>query len=297
MNARHDPPLPAEPARAPRRALPLLLIAAGGLILLLNADIGALLWRVLLPVALLAFGLDLLTEGRHRRRITAAALVALLVLTPLVGMLDRVERPPAARVERAQRPAAVAADIDRLTATINLTAGSLEIAALDDSRADAIVEVNPALDLDRVFHRDGRRGFLTVDPGPVSRGDYRLAFAPDLLLDLSINVGAGAARPLDFSDLQLEHLRLHVGAGSAVVSLSPSGVMEIIIESDAGEVVLDVPANLEAQVMASARIGDVVVGDRFELVNGAYVTPGWSDSAPDRARITIESGVGRVRVR
>ena len=99
------------------------------------------LWDVLWPVALIAFGIDLITEGRQRRRIIRGSVIGLLVLGPLVTGAEWIERGRQPLVGNAPPPLVALGDVDRVEATVKLTAGNLRLEALpDDSEAIANVE-------------------------------------------------------------------------------------------------------------------------------------------------------------
>lgn len=285
----------ADVARRSTRMLKVLLI--GGLLLaLLYSGVGAIVWRALLPVGLIALGLDLVTDGRQRRRIVPAALAALALLTPLVGGAELVDQRQVGQPRHAA--GAIVDDVERLHVTLQLTAGSLRIAALDNSREPGVVaRIDPADAAERAYRREGDEGRLEIGSGPFAGADYRLAIAPHVPTVWSIEMGAGDVGPLDFTHTQLQRLDLRLGAGSAAVRLPDRGAMQITVINSVGEVTIDVPEGLAARIEVRSRIGDVAVNDRFVLRDGVYVTDDYAPDAPDRAEITIASSVGTVRVR
>jgi predicted membrane protein len=127
--------------------------------------------------------------------------------------------------------------------------------------------------------------------------NLELEMTRDVPLDLTLELGAVDATPLDFEDIKLEKLDLTLGAGRAEITLPDEGVMDITISGVAGEVELEVPDDLAARIEATASVGNIDVDDRFQLQDGVYVTEDYSDEAENRATIRVTTTAGNIVIR
>lgn len=296
-----DRSTPAKAGLLPRRHLPLVLIGIGLLILVSNAGpFGSVLWSVLWPVGLIAVGVDLITEGRQRRRIGLGALLGVVALTPLIGGARFVDR-GRAEFQNFGRPAAAErvelADVDRVRAQIRQTAGDLQIEALPDdssevARVDREGQINSYTTEDRI-------GVLDVTTNQRwGMGDLDLRLTRRVPLDLTVDLAAGSAEDLDLRHLQLEKLDLTVRAGDAGVRLPDQGVMDINVSGGVGSVEIDVPNDLPTQIIVDPGISEMEYDrDRFQEQNGALVSEGYSAEAPNRATIRISNSVGEIEIK
>lgn len=280
------------------RTIALVLIGIGALILLSNIGaLSAALWSLIWPLGMLAVGLDLITQGRQRRRITIYALAALVLLTPLIAgsqLLDR-DRGGFQRRERVEQFAL--ADVDRVRATIAQTAGDLEIEALRDRDTDVVqVSSDGAV---TSYTTQGRVGVLEIAPDTRwGVGDLDVELTPNVPLDLRIDVAAGSADPLDFRGLQLERLDLTLGAGDTSLILPERGAMEITVNGTIGEIEITIPDELAARVEVQTDLGELDYDeDRFRSEDGVLISENYRDDAPNRATIRINAGPGEVTIK
>ena len=128
-----QPPFGPE-AVAPTRSrshLAVVLVVVGLTILLAQINVlGAIVWSALLPIGMIAFGLDLLSDGRQRRRIVTGALLAAMVCAPLIGVGRAIERSDdAPRLVESGRASDLGslAGVESVEARVALTAGNLSI--------------------------------------------------------------------------------------------------------------------------------------------------------------------------
>lgn len=299
MSEQYSTP-PAAPAARPRRLLPLVLIGIGLLVLVSNAGpLGSMLWSVLWPIGLVAVGVDLITEGRQRRRIGISALLSLVVLAPLIGGA-RLMDGGSAELRNDMRGGAEShlalGDVDRVRAEIHQMAGELEIGALPDD-SSAVVRIN---DEGRIKSRvvEDRIGELDVTTREHWGGDVELQLTRGVPLDLTIDLAAGSAKPLNFEELQLEKLDLKLRTGEAEVLLPERGVMDVMVSGDVGSVQIRVPEELPAQIILESGIGETEYDeDRFREENGVLVSEGYSAEAPNRATIRINNSVGEIEIK
>ncbi len=291
-------PSPSAFPQRSRRNLALLLIGAGSIMLLVNSRLlGALVWDLLLPIVLIGVGLDLVTEGRRRRRIGMAALVAALALAPLIGGARFIGRERKGVVPPQPRHHQVGSiqNIDRVEAHVALTTGELSIEALPE-RSDEVILLEEHGERAPRISRTNRTAVVRVDH-PLNAGDLDLQLTRRVPVELMIDVGYGDLSSLDLNAIQLAKLDIEQTAGTAAIVLPQRGVMEISISSQYGDVAVDIPDELGARVEVTTRFGTIDVDDRFRGDNGVYLTDNYDATAADRATIRITKTAGSIRVR
>lgn len=284
-----------------RRNLPLVLIGIGLLILIANAGtLGSILWSVVWPIGLIAVGIDLITEGRDRRRIGIGALLGVLVLSPLIGGAQLVDQ-GRERVEIANRPGGEQrlglVDVDRVRAQVRQTAGSLRIEALDEDSQDAARVEHAEQQLD--YRIEDRIAILEIAPDQGwGGGELDLRLTQRVPLDLTIDVAAGSASPLDFEELQLERLDLTVNAGEAEVKLPDHGVMDVTVAGGVGSIEIEVPDDLNARIEIDSGIGEAEYDeDRFQEQDGVLLSNDYDAESPNHATIRITSSASRIAIK
>ena len=292
------PPIDPSPTPFHKRSrgnLALLLIIAGGVILLVNSRIlGAVVWNLLLPVMLIGVGLDLMTEGRQRRRIGTMAAVAAIALAPLIVGAHLIGRERMSMMSPMHRHEQIGSlkDIDRVEVHVALTAGEVSIDALPE-RSNAVVSLGEAGGRQHHLSRNGRTAVVRVDH-PLNGGELELQLTRRVPVELKIEMGTGDLTSLDLSDIQLAKLDIEQTVGNAEVTLPDHGVMEINISNNLGDVEVDIPDELAARVEAITRLGDV--DDRFQFENNVYLSDDYNDSAPNRAIVRITTTRGDITV-
>lgn len=290
------PPITAPPQRS-NRNLALLLIGAGVLIFIYTSGILTMaLWSVVVPIALAAVGADLITERRQRRQIVIGAMIALAVSLPIVAGSRLINRPQSNAVADSSRSVGVGgvAEVDRVRARMELNGAELRVNALPP-KSDSIAEVGPGGNLTST--RDGRTSVINVDRGNWENGEYTLQLTQQKPLDLSLALAAVDGDPLDLTQLKLEKLNLEVNAGSTKVRLPQTGMQDITISGTAGDVELDLPRDLPTRIEVDSTLSSIDVDGRFKQQGTAYVSAGYSESAPNRVTIRIKMTAGNVDVK
>lgn len=278
------------------RTIAFLLIVVGIVIFVNTTGIfNDAVWDVLWPLAMIGIGLDLVTEGRHRRRVIAGTLLGAAVCLPVVGMAGLFGSDDT-YAERSEDPSVVPMweGMQRLQVDISGVVGELSIG---DKNGDRNQAVNLGRDdVSRNFEMTGETGVLNIYGSGNSDEDLDLEFRRDLPLDLRINSGAESAS-LDLEDLRVEQLNLNVGTGNAQLKLPNEGVIEATISSElGGRVDIQIPDDLPARIEVDASASKLDIDERFRKDGDAYVSEDYSDEEGNRALIHINATVGNVRV-
>jgi hypothetical protein len=287
----------ASPTKRSYRLLALLLIGAGIAVLLQSTGLlSAAAWSVLWPLALIALGLDLVTEGLQRRRIMIGTLLAALFCLPIVSVASFFEDQQVAQESERGYEAGEAFDgIDELEAQVKLTAGNLSIRDLRGS-GDRVVDLGRGGEIMRREQRD-RLGILEIGAPSLSEHDLNLRFQRELPLDLTVDIGSGNADTLDFEHIALKRLNLNIGVGNAELILPEQGAVDVTITiSTVGNVDIEVPDDMPARIVVNSSLSNPDIDDRFKQQDGAYVSEDYDPEASDRITITINSTAGNINV-
>jgi len=281
------------------RTIAYVLIGVGVLIFIATSGIGIFdggMADVLWPLAMIGVGVDLVTEGRHRRRVIAGTLLGAAVCLPVVGMAglfggDNVDTEQAADLQVVP----LLEGMRRLQVDISGVTGQLSIGDRNGDRNQAANLGSD--DVGRNFELSGETGILNIYGSGDSDENLALEFRRDLPLDLTINNGAESAE-LDLQDLRVERLNLNVGTGNADLKLPEEGVIEATISSElGGSVDIEIPENLPARIEVDASASKLDIDDRFHKDGDAYVSEDYNAEEGNRALIHINATVGNVEVR
>jgi hypothetical protein len=149
----------------------------------------------------------------------------------------------------------------------------------------------------RVKDRDVSRWIF----GPWLRGgtgalDWDFLLNPEIPLSLRLETGASEAR-VSLGELQVRELVLKTGASSTTIDLpSRAGHTRVTVESGAAAVKIRVPQGVAASItVRSALAGIHVDRTRFPGSTGSWRSADF-DTAPHKAEIFVETGVGSVEV-
>jgi hypothetical protein len=286
----------------PDRTLPILLIALGFLILLVNS--GLISWRSLLgllqlwPLVLVAIGLDLLLRGRYRLYIVAATVAVGVLFSTGVMTL------PGAAPAQAHQISQSLAGAQRAEVLLRGGVGELRVTSLTGSSAlvEGTVRTGQGERLLESFSSSAgvaryslgseQRGgsFITVGRG----SSWELGLNAAIPLTLSIQTGVGRSL-LELSDLQLARLALTSGVGATTITLPRQGDYEVIINAGVGATTVRIPAGVAARLEIYRGLGGVSVRGDLEQRGNVYESPGYA-TATDRATVRIRGGLGAISV-
>ncbi len=285
---------------------PLLLIGLG--VVLLAANLGWWSWTVLLnvgylvPVAAIAFGVDLLLGGRYRLPLVLVTVaVAAWLLAGQAGTLGFVGLGPAAA---AAEP--VSQDLmGAARADVTLSAGVAELRVVGGLEGGLLAEgtIRPVrgVDVARTFAVQGGVARLALESeGRVvgfaqpRTGLWDLALTGSVPVALTVDTGVGDVL-LDLTLVRLSRLELDTGVGASTVILPPSGGYEARISTGVGAATVRLPTGLPVRIAASRGLGGISIPAGFVRDGDVYTTPGFG-AAAERVELQVSSGVGRVAI-
>lgn len=308
-----------EDRHRPRPSLfwPLVLIAAGVLLLLSNLGLVHIAWSELWrlwPLLLVFAGLDILS--RHSGWAGAVVVViALAVVGWAVYLLytnPRPTRPFYSLSDDRLASRQVSEDLGgakEVDVELRMSVGELHLQGLD--RSSHLLEADLRYPEQGVAPRvsysvSEGRGQLLIESRRAESDAVRLFLQPtgeswqvnlsrEVPLRIKVKPGASSA-VLDLSRLWLRDLSINAGVGRLEVRFPAEGRdMKARIEGGVGEVVLRVPESLPTRIEIEGGLRSIQVGSRFVRQGDAYETAGFA-SAESRLEIVVDGGVGLLRV-
>jgi hypothetical protein len=256
-----------------------ILVILGILVLLDNLGIlaGVSIWNIFWPLLLVFLGLSFLWGSIFGRRVSEAEQVSVPV-----------------------------DDIQQARLRLRYGAGRLTLSA--GASPENLVEAACGGGIDYQTRREGSTMNVSLRmpsnriwvfpwnwfPGQT---DCTLRFSPDIPISFDINTGASDSR-LDLGDLQVSDIRLQTGASSTYLALPKNaGHTRVDIESGVASLKVSVPQNVAARIQVKGGLSGINVDtQRFPRSGGVYQSVDY-ESAPDKADIYIETGVGSVDIR
>jgi hypothetical protein len=251
---------------------PLLLIAAGVLFLLSNLNVLPFnpweLWK-LWPLILVVIGLDILFSAALGRGQAGGESLA---------------------IERNGLPEAEVV-FEFGAGEIAVRAGAGENKLLDGQFTDD-VEYQLRDRRLKIYSRPDWWGWWGWRGG--HRWEARLT--REIPLKLRFQVGA-CQSDLDLSELKVTDLALETGASDTRIHMPrAAGLTRASVKAGAASVRINVPEGVAARVKATVAIGSFHVDERrFPRSGGGYASPDY-DTAANKLDLTVEGGIGEIRV-
>jgi Domain of unknown function (DUF5668) len=297
---------------------PLLLIALGLIFLLQNFGfISGVSWRAvasLWPLLLVLIGLDIAFARRWPLPTLAvevaviAAGLALVAYSPNLSPGVFVFGDGAGGGE--SDVTVPRGDATQLTLSLNggatqsyhVTGGAIALVEGHSEDADLRLRVTGTQGRPDVRLDQASSGFFH----PVGAGDVQIRVASDVPTSLTVNVGAGDF-DVDLSDVRVTDARVNVGASSMrFVMPTPSGDVAIRMNGGASNIIIVVPAGVEARVattggLLSLRSDNPRLGTAGSasgvFAGGTSVETSGYGAAHDRVTLTISAGASSIVVR
>jgi hypothetical protein len=310
--ASSPPPAGHTPRRSSRASVgPIVLIGLG--VLLLAANTGAFavgdLFRLLTfwPVALVAVGVDMLTNGRYRALVVVAALAVVLLLWG--GNVGRSGSGwwTIGSTAPAGRSVAVEHALEGATAgrvTLDLGVGRVRVDG--DARGGTLVSgtivTGRGESLRESVGRDGGTKVVELRSeqerlsGIGMSGDDRrwdLSLTREVPVALRVNAGVGQTT-LDLGQVTLTSLTFRGGVGESTITL-PAGSYAGTVDVGVGSMTVRVPRDAAVQLVVNAGLGRVNVANDLRRDGDTYTSPGF-ESARERITLRVNGGVGSIAI-
>ena len=265
-----------------------------------RANAWTIVWILVWPAIILAIGLLLFVDLAGLADIDAFGLLAtwwplVLIGLGLVVLAGALWPRGEGIIDTLSIPAAGMASGE---VTLKFGAGELEVmAGTPGTLLDGIFEggvVRTDLGPGRVE--------LKTDIGSVwpwfggQRMHWRVGLGPDLPIALRLEGGASRSS-LELGPLNVPSLTVRTGASDTRITL-PASVdrCDVRIDAGAAQVRVTVPAGVSARIRAQMGLGSTTVDEaRFPRAAGGWASTDY-DTASRRTDITIQGGVGSVRV-
>ncbi|HEY6904405.1 MAG TPA: toast rack family protein, partial [Candidatus Acidoferrales bacterium] len=185
-------------------------------------------------------------------------------------------------------------------AKLDIGAGELTVSAGSAHALDADFRFTNSFEEPRVDYRvtDGV-GQITITQysHPVhfgnSSNEWTLHFSKDLPLELRVDMGAGQGN-LDFRDIPLTRLDLHLGAGEVNVDLTGDRKADLTadIQGGVGQANIRLPKRIGVIAHASGGIGSIRT-DGLKEEGGSYTNEAYGKS-PTTIRLNVSGGIGEI---
>ena len=301
---------------------PLLLIAFGALVLIWrevpNFNPGPVIWKYW-PLLLILVGAGMFFDRAQRSsgperapRIPIGSTLGTIAFLVIMGVLlwhhrDEVRTGWVSASSDSGHRSHETQTVDRKDAkaariNVHMPAGELIIS----SGAEHLLEADfsqgaswesPTID----YSVDNGFGNLTINQQSSNRfmsnsdNIWKLKLDNETPIDLEVDMGAGKGE-LNLSKLDLTRLQLNIGAGQVNVDLTGERGKDLQanIHGGVGEAIIRLPKNIGVIANVHGGLGSVDVhGLREE--DGQYVNAAYR-KAPTTLRLTVEGGVGHIRL-
>ncbi|MBV8895465.1 MAG: hypothetical protein JO051_03060 [Acidobacteriaceae bacterium] len=190
----------------------------------------------------------------------------------------------------------------RANVKLEMAAGELNVRGGSPKLLDGRVEYNVAAWQPQVIDdNNGQTADVTIKQpehghtGGNTRYRWDLALNNKVLLDLTLNCGAGQAR-LELGDLDLQNVGVHMGAGQVDLDLEghPTRSYDVNIAGGVGQATVRLPRNVGVRAEAHGGLGSIEV--RGLTKHGDYYSNDLWNSAPVNINLKVEGGIGEIRI-
>ncbi|CAN5629450.1 hypothetical protein BH23DEI1_BH23DEI1_20110 [soil metagenome] len=288
---------------------PLIMIGVG--VLLLASNVGWFsfgdVFRLLAywPIALVAVGVDMLTNGRYRLAVIATAIALALVLwsadvggrgrwtmgsaataAHTVAVAHALDGAPAGRVVLGLGVGPVR--VDGAASPATLVSGTIRAGRgeriLESSRMEASTRV--------VEIRSEQEPFSGFGFGGDDRS-WSLSLPRGVPIALDVSSGVGPAT-FDLTDVDLSAITYRGGVGSSDVSL-PAGSYAGSFAFGVGSSTIRIPRDVAIQIAVRSGVGSVRVPNELQRSGDVYTSRDYAN-ASERVTLRVESGVGSITI-
>ncbi|HEX4169740.1 MAG TPA: toast rack family protein [Bryobacteraceae bacterium] len=192
--------------------------------------------------------------------------------------------------------------IERANVTLDMKAGELNVHGGAAKLVDGTFEFNvPSWEPKIDSSNSGSHAEIRISQpnsghfGGNHQYVWNLAFSNDVLLDLSVNCGAGQAQ-MNLGDLDLRHVEVHMGAGQVELDLrgKPTHDYDVEISGGVGQATVHLPEDVGIWAEAHGGLGSITVTGLDKKDNH------WENNLFDKAKVNVhlkvEGGIGEIRI-
>jgi hypothetical protein len=288
---------------------PIILIVLG--LVLLASNLGWFsfgeIFRLLSywPIALVAIGVDMLTNGRYRLAVIAVAIALALVLWGgNVGGRGGWTIGTATMAAETQSVAHPLAGASAGRVVLDLGVGQVRVdgAAPSGTLVSGTIQSGRGETIRQSSQLEG--GVLTVrirseqermsgiNFGSETRR-WEVSLTREVPVALSVSAGVGQTT-LDLSGVTLSGITFDGGVGESTVTL-PSGHYSGSFDLGVGSTTIRLPQGAAVQVVVNSGLGRVTMPRDLVRDGDVYTSPGF-EGARDRITLRVDGGVGSIRV-
>jgi hypothetical protein len=284
-----------------------LMIGIGVVFLLSNFGyLSVNVWQVIFnlwPLLLIAVGFDILIGSRSW---LASVFGLVLMLALLVASLWLLNIGAVSTSSAQVRQISQGLDgAQQAHVVIEPGVGSLDISAMAEPTAlvagtlpsEQVMKISQNFEMegDTAIYRLSATGGNYVFPGSADLFSWDLELAPELPIDLEVELGAGDMN-LKLTELVISTLKLDFGVSAAEINLPDQGGLDGTIDAAIGQVIIRVPSDVGLRVRKDTAIVIVNFPDDYRQSDGVYTSPNYA-SADQRIDLQIDMAIGRIVIR
>jgi len=182
-------------------------------------------------------------------------------------------------------------------------AGRVEISA--GAEAGKIISGTRAVGMNLKQSLDGDKMTVQIESGPSvlpfigpSSGVWKYHLTKDIPLSLEVEAGASQVK-LDLRELRVTYASVETGASGVTIHLpEKAGNTVMDVEAGAASVDILVPDQVGARIRVKEGVSALNIDNaRFPRLDGGYYQNAEYDTAANKVDLTIESGVGTIKIR
>jgi hypothetical protein len=190
----------------------------------------------------------------------------------------------------------------RANVNLQMAAGEMDVRGGTPKLLEGRMEYNvPAWQPQVTDDNDGRIANVTIrqpehgHTGGNTRYRWDLTLNDKILLDLTLNCGAGRAR-LELGDLDLKNVTVHMGAGQVDLDLEghPVQSYDVDVAGGVGQATIRLPRDVGVRAEAHGGLGSIEVRGLTKHDN--YYSNDLYGNGKVNVNLKVEGGIGEIRI-
>jgi hypothetical protein len=190
-------------------------------------------------------------------------------------------------------------------ATIKFSTGAGRVDISAGAEAGKIISGTKAAGMNIKQSLEGDKLEVKVESGPSvlpfigpSSGIWKYQLTKEIPLSLKVEAGASQVK-MDLRDLRVTYASVETGASSVIITL-PENAGNTVMDVEAGAASVDilVPDRVGARIRVKEGVSALNIDStRFPRLDGGYYQNAEYDTSANKVDLTIESGVGSIKIR